>query len=199
MLRKFQECLNAVYTTVENDGSYAVSRRGRTLKLFFEKSNGRIDWLNNIDFPAKPYRDMADLWFCHRGFLEVWKSIEPYVAGYIVDPLIREVEIVGYSHGGAIAALCHEYVKFNRPEVEVSGLGFGAPRVVWGFPNERVLSRFEGFTVVRNGNDFITHLPPSIFGFRHVGRLLEIGESVRAVKDHYRQNYINALIAFEMS
>lgn len=199
MLRKFQECLNAIYTTVENDASYAVSRRGTTLKLFFERSNGRVDWLNNFDFPAKPYRDMPDLWFCHRGFLKVWKSIEPHVSGYILDPVIRKVEIAGYSHGGAIAALCHEYVKFNRSDVEVTGFGFGAPRVVWGSPNERVLSRFEGFTVVRNGNDFITHLPPSIFGFRHVGTLIEIGESEDAVKDHYPQNYIDALKALEMS
>lgn len=193
MLDKFNACINTVYTTVANDASYAVLLEDGVLKIFFEPSNGKEDWRNNFDFPAKPYRDMKNLWFCHRGFLKVWKSIEEHIARNILDPEVKKIEIVGYSHGAAIAALCYEYVKFNRPDIEVFGVGFGGPRVLWGFPNKRVLDRFEGFTIVRNGNDLITHLPPAIFGFRHVGTILKIGKSEGLIKDHYPQKYKEAL------
>ncbi len=189
----FSGCLKAKYTTVEDEGDYAVVRDGDTLTLYFEWSDGVVDWQNNFNFPAKPYRKMKDLWFCHRGFLKVWKSIEPYVAGEIADPSVKEINVAGYSHGAAIALLCYEYVRFNRPDVRVTGAGFGAPRVFWGFARKEVMDRFEGFIVVRNGRDLVTHLPPAIFGFRHVGVVMEIGESLGPIKDHYPERYTEAL------
>lgn len=199
---KMQECLAASYTHVENDGSFDVRRGleyGDTLVLRFQWSNGAEDWRNNFAFPAKPYRDMENKWRCHGGFLKVWKSIEPYVKAYILDPAVKHIEIVGYSHGAAIALLCYEYVKFNRPEVDVSGVGFGCPRVVWGRPSETVMKRFEGFVVVRNGNDIVTHVPPALFGFVHVGELLKIGEkSEGLIKDHWAQNYLKNLTGVEV-
>lgn len=177
MLNKFNKCVRAKYTHVENDGSYAVMREGDKLTLYFEKSNGLLDWINNFYFPAKPYRNMKNLWFCHRGFLKVWKSIEQYIAADIADPSISTIEIIGYSHGGAIAQLCYEYVKFNRPDVEVTGYGFGSPRLLWGFACKSVKERFKGFVVVRNGHDLITHLPPVIFGFRHICEIIKVSAS----------------------
>lgn len=194
MLGKFKNCLCAEYTHVENDGSYATRREGGKLYIYFEASNGKNDWKNNFMFPAKPYRKMKNLWFCHRGFLKVWKSIEPYIASEILDPEVKEIEIVGYSHGGAIAQLCYEYVKFNRPEVSVYGYGFAAPRVFWGFARKAVRERFAGFLVIRNCRDIVTHLPPVLFGFHHVAGVWTIGEkSDGLIKDHYPENYISAL------
>lgn len=194
MLHKFMQCISETYMTVENDGSFAVKKEGDALFLWFQCSDGLTDWINNFDFPAKPYRHMGDLWFCHRGFLKVWKSIEPYVASHINDPTIKNIEIVGYSHGAAVAALCYEYVKYNRPDVNVSGFGFGGPRVFWGFAHKRVLDRFKGFVLVRNSKDIVTHLPPAIFGFRHVGEILKIGRKSRGIIDDHRpESYIESL------
>lgn len=190
---KFVECMNAPYYHVENDGSYYFKRDGGTLKIFFEWSNGETDWRNNFDFPAKPYRDMSDKWYCHRGFLKVWKSIEPYLKDAILDESVKRIETVGYSHGAAIAFLCHEYCAFNRPDVELEGVGFGSPRVVWGYASENAKKRFEGFLVVRNGKDLVTHVPPAIFGFRHVNTVKEIGEHKGYIKDHFPDNYYLAL------
>lgn len=193
LLEKFNECLKAKYIHTENDGSYAVARSGDKLTLLFEWSNGKRDWLNNFDFPAKPYRDMKNLWFCHRGFLKVWKSIEPHLKDYIFDLTVTEIDIVGYSHGGAIAQLCFEYVKFNRPDVEVTGYGFGSPRVLWGLARKAVKSRFEGFKVIRNGKDIVTYLPPVLLGFHHVCEVVRVGESEGLIKDHYPERYKEAL------
>ena len=197
MLNKFKTCLNARYIVVENDGSYNIERKGDKLYIYFECSNGHVDWKNNFNFPAKPYRDMKNLWFCHRGFLTVWKSIEPHIAADIADPTVKEIEIVGYSHGAAIAQFCHEYVRFNRPDVEVVGYGFGAPRIFWGFTNKRVKERFKGFYVVRNGRDLVTHVPPVLFGFRHICEVIEIGEGKGLIADHYPDRYIRGLKDWE--
>lgn len=193
LLDAFKECLGMEYVQVENAGDYAVRREGDLLKIFFEWSDGNEDWKNNFDFPAKPYKDMENLWFCHRGFLRVWKSIEPYVVDAISDPDVRKIEIAGYSHGAAIALLCYEYCIFHRPDAVVEGVGFGCPRVFWGIVPKAVKGRFSGFKVVRNGNDIVTHVPPVLFGFRHVGELVKIGESVGLVKDHYPERYLENL------
>lgn len=207
MYKKFKECVSLTkkkkYIHVENAASYFTMRKqtknGDTLLIFFEKSNGLIDWKHNFYFPAKPYRDMKNLWFCHRGFLKVWKSIEPYIASEILDPKVKNIDIVGYSHGGAIAQLCYEYVRFNRPDIYVTGVGFGAPRVFWGFAKKAVKERFEGFVVVRNGKDLITHLPPVLFGFRHVGAVYKVGKCVgiTGIKDHYPERYLESLKLIE--
>ena len=197
MTNKFAACLRASYTHTEDKGSYAVKREGEKLTIFFEKSNGLLDWWNNFNFPAKPYRRMDNLWFCHRGFLKVWKSIEPYIKNDICDLSISTIEIIGYSHGGAIAQLCYEYVKFNRPDVIVMGYGFGSPRVLWGFACKSVKRRFEDFKVIRNGNDLITRLPPVVFGFRHVCEVVCIGKSEGPIKDHYPERYCRALQELE--
>ena len=186
------ECLKAKYTTVDNAGDFAIQREGETLKIFFEWSDGREDWRNNFRFlaiPCKPYKNMPLVWFCHRGFLKVWKSIEPHLKSHIMNLDVRDIEIVGYSHGAAIALLCFEYCTYHRPDIEVTGVGFGAPRVFWGIVPREVKKRMAGFRVVRNGGDLVTHLPPRIFGYRQLGRLEKVGSKKGPIKDHYPTEY----------
>ena len=126
LLRLFQKCVNCEYIHVENSGDYYIERQGSTLYIYLECSNGSTDWKNNLDFPAKPYKRMGrTVWFAHRGFLKVWKSIEDYLAPFIKDETIKKIVIVGYSHGAALAVLCHEYVWYNRPDLRDSIEGYG--------------------------------------------------------------------------
>ena len=186
----FEKVLNARYTHIEQEtASFATERDGTTLYILFEWSNGATDWRNNFDFPAKPYRDMKSLWFAHRGFLRVWKTIEPYLHKAIMDLTVDKIIIAGYSHGAAIALLCHEYCKFNRLDIPVEGYGFGCPRVAWGFLGETVKQRFDGFTVIRNRRDLITCVPPIWLGFRHVGNVKTIGRT-NPIKDHFSERYL---------
>lgn len=196
----FNDVLTAKYTHLEEEtASYCFAEHGNVLTIYFEWSNGKTDWKNNFDFPAKPYRDMADKWYAHRGFLKVWKAIEPHLEEVIKSPEIELINIAGYSHGAAIALLCHEYCKFNRPDCEVVGIGFGAPRVIWGFPNKIVKERFKGFYVVRNKNDIVTHVPPAVFGYRHPCEIINAsnGEKTNSVIAHYPQEYTKSLISCE--
>lgn len=191
----FCSVLNAEYTHLTDDASFAFQIDGKQLSILFEKSNGRTDWKNNFNFPAKPYRNMEDRWYCHRGFLKLWKSIEPHLAKHILNPKIDRILVAGYSHGGAIAQLCYEYCRFHRPDCHISGFGFGAPRVVWGWMKKRVKYHFLGFVLIRNKRDLFTHLPPLIFGYRHAGTVLTIGTESRygIIDAHHPENYIKEL------
>lgn len=189
------------YVHLENDASFYLERQGNTLHIYFEDSNGATDWKNNFKFAAKsvvsvkkPYKNMSDKWKAHRGFLGVWKTIEPYLQPYICDLTVNKIVIGGYSHGAAIALLCYEYCKYNRPDISenIEGYGFGCPRVVWGFVGKSVKERFNGFLVIKNGKDLVTHVPPALFGYRHVGNILKIGRNkgYRPIESHYPDKYL---------
>lgn len=199
----FRALLNAKYVHTENDGDFAIERKGKNIWFFFQWSNSKIDWKNNFDFPVKPYKDMGVKWYCHRGFLKVWKSIEPYIEEALQDQSIERVIVAGYSHGGAIATLCHEYVWFNRPDLRdrLTGYVFGSPRVYWGFKIKTVLKeRWKNLHIIRNGTDLITHLPPAIFGFKHVNEVTTLEPNsqtehtkIKSINYHYPDNYYSSL------
>jgi triacylglycerol lipase len=195
MKELYERILKAKYIHLDGDASYSTEREGDTLYIYFEWSNGKTDWKNNFDFPAKPYRDMQHKWYAHRGFLRVWKAIEPHLQEQINDASINRFIIGGYSHGAAVALLCHEYCKFNRPDAVTVGYGYGSPRVVWGFVRKAVKKRFEGFTVIRNSCDIVTRVPPVWLGYRHAGKVEHIGKGAKynAIEAHYSENYIAEL------
>lgn len=196
----FQALLNEKYIQLEEEtASYNCHMHSGTLYIFFEWSNGKTDWYNNLDFPAKPYRNMENRWYAHRGFLRVWKVIEDHLRPYIMDPSVKKIVIGGYSHGAAIALLCHEFCMFNRRDLEnrIFGYGFGCPRVLHGHLTRQVKKRFRHFFVIRNGRDIVTHVPPALFGFRHVGEMIVIGRDSRLcpVDAHRPENYTAALMS----
>lgn len=190
----FNKVMSVPYVHIEEESaSFYFDRVSvNTLDIYFEKSNGFTDWKNNFRFPARPYKsmDQGHVWFCHRGFLKVWKVIKPYIEEQLLDQKIRHVRVIGYSHGAAIAQLCYEYIKYNRPTtITVEGIGFGSPKVFWGFARKSVKKRFEDFVIVRHGRDLVTYVPPLIFGYRHLGKVIKVGKSRGPIKDHYPERY----------
>lgn len=201
MLRLFEKCLGADYIHTAEGGDYAIQAEGNTLFLLFECSDGREDWKNNFDFPAKPYKNMTPKWRCHRGFLRVWKAmrneLEIKVAEALKNnPYTAEIVCIGYSHGAAISVLATEnFAYLYGDKIKVSGYGFGTPRVLWGVVPREVGERLSRFVSVRNIPDIVTHVPPCVFGFRNAGAMVEIGGHGKysPVKAHYPEAYINEL------
>ena len=178
--------------TYEVDYKFEEDDDGRTLYIYFEPSDGNVDWRVNFAYWRKPYKDMAVNYRVHGGFLESWKLIADAIGAKIrevVEPEIdddghwnwkyKKIVIVGYSHGGALAALCHEFVWYNRVDLRdggVIGISFDGPRIYGGLWVPQALrERWAHFHVIRNANDLITHLPPVVFLFRHVGHLEKVG------------------------
>ena len=175
----FRRCVERRYIHVENAGDYATDRIGDVLYIYLQCSDGVTDWKNNLDFPAKAYtQGDAPHLFVHRGFLRVWESVKPHAVSLIADARTKSITCVGYSHGAALALLCYDFACRIRPQLapRTEGYGFGSPRVLWGMRTPAVQERFARFTVIRNLDDIVTHLPPAALGYFHAGNLLEIGE-----------------------
>ena len=200
MINLYRRCLDAEYTHTNEGGDYAIEVDGNTLYILFEWSDGAEDWKNNFDFPARPYKRMTDKWFCHRGFLKVWKAMRDEIENRVAEtleehPEITDITIVGYSHGGAMALFATEDMTYlYGDKFNVSGYGFGAPRVLWGYVPKAVRERISAFVTVRNVPDIVTHLPPKVFGYRDIN-ITEIGEKgkYKPIKAHYSSAYIEEL------
>lgn len=195
LLSLFDACLAADYTGSEGGVDMALRRAGRHLYVFFEHSNGSRDWKSNLDFPARAHTGACGEFYAHRGFLAAFATAQKRLAPAVSDKSITRITLVGYSHGAALALLATEYAFCTRPDLqeEIEGYGYGCPRVVWGRAGKESERAFARFTVIRNIDDIVTHLPPAVFGYRHVGKMLEIGARGRYTRtDAHRKESIRA-------
>ncbi len=201
LYKLFWRCLNIPYTSVESSGDFALERIGNSLYIYLEASDGGDDWQNNLDFVARPYKNMEGNWLAHGGFVKVWKSVEEYIADEILDKRYKKITVVGFSHGAALSVLCHEYAYYHRPDIRenIFGYGFGCPRVIFGRKSEEHKRIWKNFTVIRNIDDIVTHLPPSLLGFFHVGQLIEIGQHGKytRIDAHRPENILRELKIYE--
>ncbi len=209
--RLFNNCAYKVkYKQTGDSVNYAFVEGGRaTLYIYFQGSNSISDWVRNFLFGKKPYSDMTVSYRVHRGFLAAWEEVKSIIEAKITERELRDptkdeyddgyeqvmdyrwkhIIVVGYSHGAALAGLCHEFVWFHRPDLrqgDLEGYGFESPRFYAGFRVKKALEeRWKNFTVVRCNNDIVTHCPPAIFGYCHVGRLLKVKGDTSMVKNHH--------------
>ena len=196
---------------VDDDyNSYHTDRKYYKLYIYFQASKEKSDWKANFHFfktlrKRKPYNDMNVSYKVHSGFLACWKEVKDVIKEAIRDEDISGITIVGYSHGAALATLCHECCWYNRPDLRnnLLTLAFEAPRIYGGFKVKKELKeRWENCYVFRNKNDLVTHLPPRIFGFCDVGNLVKIGQQktygfMTCIRAHYPENVYQSLNEYE--
>jgi len=182
----FVNCINEPWQTIGLDTQYKILNN----TLYLQPSSSLSDWINNFDFPAKAYNGSNIKWYVHRGFLRVYKAAREQLLKVIIDNKINT--IVGYSHGAAIATLLHEDCIFNG--LNVFTYVFGSPRIVW-MPGKKILNRWDNFFRINNNGDLVSHLPPFLFGFKHVGTKINIGSKVfiPKIKYHEQSKYIDNL------
>ena len=194
----FVRCLRVPYIHLENGLDYSVCQDERGVELYLEASDGCADWLHNLDFPAAAScREGRAAFYAHRGFLRAHRALVPILDELLADPTLARLTIVGYSHGAALALLAYEYVGYRRPAITLAGVGFGCPRVLFGFRRREMQARLAGFLRVRNIDDIVTHLPPAAFGYYHVGEEITVGSRGRysATDAHRPENILHELVA----
>lgn len=191
-----KRCLAANYIHSSEGGDYAIEVDKNVLYVLFEWSDGKEDWRNNFDFPCEPYKDMNPKWYCHRGFLRVWKAIRDEVELKVAEEIKKNINIekiicVGYSHGAALSVLATEDLTYIYGNI-VNGYGFGGPRVIWGIVPKEVKERLKYFVSIRNIPDLVTHVPPMILGYRNAGTLIKIGEKGKysPIEAHFAEAYL---------
>ena len=166
----FEGCLQAPYKEAATGGGhYAFFKEGADVTVYFQHSVGREDWRHNLDFFAVRHTVGRERFYCHRGFLKVWRGMSEELTALVADARRRgagRVLCVGYSHGAALAILAVVHLKERFPNLRIQGVGFGTPRVLWGRVPEGVKAGSESLFAVRNPPDFVTHLPPALLGYR---------------------------------
>jgi hypothetical protein len=151
-------------------------RIGDKLLVDFSPTDNTVEsWLLNFMAWKKPYKRMARKWYVHRGFLKRWDDHKEEFASFF-DEGVKEVHISGYSQGGAVAVLAHEWVGFHYPQLTCYTTCKGAPRCISCFGLSKIKDRFAGVTRFEHRGDIVCHLPPSFFGYRHVGERVRVGK-----------------------
>lgn len=187
----FLKCLRGDYIHLDSV-SYAFLYEGAALTILFEDSNGAVDWYRNLDFAAEDYEGAL----VHRGFLSSFLTVEREIADALAPSRLRRVTVAGYSHGGALATLCHAYAYRARPDLRahLQTVTYGAPRVYRRAP-QGASAVFARLLRVENEGDIVTDLPPRAFGFSHVGTPLRIGAQGESTpfQAHTAESYLRAL------
>lgn len=212
----FKNCYSGIsYEQVGDGVNYAFVEDKERLYIYFQGSSQISDWVRNFLFKRRPYKDMEVPYKVHRGFLAAWKEVKDIIIAKITEKdndnsyKWKEIIIVGYSHGGSLAALCHECTWFYREDLRDSGIygyAFEAPKMYGGFKVKKELkNRWNHFFIFRTNHDIVTYCPPWIFGYCHVGTIIKIqgdtklvnNKLPKCIKSHFPEVVYDALVNFE--
>jgi len=201
LLELFKTCLDIPYECVGVDVNYAFKEcdKGKTLQIYFQCSNSRADWFANFFFPKKAY----GLFKVHRGFYECYYQCRNIILDKVYSKDYEEVIIVGYSHGSALVQLALQDIVWHFPNLKVEAYAFESPRCL-KVP-KRYRYYWDNLTRIEDNWDLVCHVPPKIFGFDDLGKLIKINGNTnlikkhipKCIKSHYPQVVINGLEKIE--
>ena len=133
----FEEIKNTIYKKSGDDVDWAVRifKDEKVVRLFFEASTTKRDWINNFNFPIKIYKKQESCLKVARGWGNAYKSCNDEIMNLLIavsdDYADYEVQIAGWSYGGAMAVLAAEDF-YYRTGKQASVYTFGAPKPIWG-------------------------------------------------------------------
>lgn len=151
-----------------------VDDKEKVVRLIFEESNGKRDWLNNLTFPVKPYKKQENVLWVASGWCNAYKSCNDEVQNAFIKELYAHddysPEISGWSYGGAMAILASEDFYF-RTKIKPVVITFGAPKPIFGKQSwKHVLESVEAIYQYADVNDCITIMPP-FPGYKHINKV----------------------------
>lgn len=154
-----------------------IDNEEKKVRLIFEESKGKRDWLNNLAFPIKPYKKQENtLWVAH-GWCNAYKSCNDEIQNAFIEALEEHNGyfpiICGWSYGGAMAVLAAEDFYF-RTKIRPNLITFGAPKPIFGKKSMKHIQDCCGvIKQYANVNDCVCNLPP-FPGYKHI-RKIKVG------------------------
>jgi hypothetical protein len=163
----------------DTQGTIYRSDPAKEFVLAFPGTMGDRDMLTNVIFFKKAWKSKGvKCTGCkvHTGFVIAWESVLDDVVNTLKQKRVKfpgyKVVVTGHSLGGALATLAYGSLK---------GLGFPVRAYVYGAPRvgnkatANYIDKLSGatdkklgdFLRITRGNDIVTQLPPSLFGFVH--------------------------------
>lgn len=175
----------------------------KTLSIYFQGSNSISDWVRNFLFT----KDCYGLFKAHKGFLMAYREARNLILDKVYEQDDKgdykwlKINIIGYSHGGALCQLALQDIYYHRPDIKdcILGYAFETPRAL------KVKKQFRFFwnnlITIRNNNDLITHLPPKIVGYTDLGTMIKVNgdtslvenKQPKCIKSHYPQCVLDGL------
>ena len=148
------------------DVDYAIVRYDdeKIIRLFFQGSRSKTDWLINFNFPVKAYKKQKNKLKYHSGWIKAYKSANDT----IMSELIKEsdiyqgysIEIIGHSLGGALAVYAAEDFNFRTGKKPML-ITFGAPKAVFGKKTkQRLIDSCSEIHQYVHKNDIVPKIPP---------------------------------------
>lgn len=176
----YKELLNQKYKKSGDcvDWSIVTSVKNKEIKLFFQGSTEKRDWINNFDFPSKVYKKQESVIRVARGWGNAYKSCNDIVMDALTNQINKYPEfsvlIIGHSYGGAMAILAAEDLYF-RTKKKSDVITFGSPKVVKdNATKDYIKSCVSIIQQYANVNDFVPMIP---FFFKQVNKI-EIDKKV---------------------
>ena len=179
---------------------YIRTNRKET-NITFRGTSSIRDWLTDLRFWKKkiPYNEVSPNIKVHSGFIDAYKSKNVRLKIHeIVKENVCKIKVSGHSYGAGLAVLCAIDLEYNFPNRDYEVYLFGCPRVGnKAFKDSYDKRIFKTFRVY-NGNDIVTKIPFALFGYRHVGIGIHVGDprvfGIWSFKDHNPQDYYRGIL-----
>lgn len=164
----FELIKNTEYIKTGDSVDYAIKEfpEEQRIRLIFQESDGNRDWVNNLKFPVKPYKNQENtLWYA-KGWAGAYKSANDEIMTNLISAINAnpdyDVEICGWSYGGAIALMAVEDL-FYRTGIKSIVTTFGGPKPLFGTKTrDYILSCCKEVNQYCHVNDIVPTLPPFI-------------------------------------
>lgn len=151
---------------------YKVDFEKEKITLVIRGSDDSKDWKKNFDYKKKEtfYGKV------HKGFYEMAYEIAKFISFKSTKyrRSLYTVDIIGHSMGGAVGKLLSIILEPCYKAITLITLG--EPRNT----NLSAAQYFNSLNTIKhiriiNGDDFVTHLPPCFFNYKHTGKKVFLG------------------------
>lgn len=177
---------NSKYQKVGKDVDFLVQEdiENKKIQLIFAESNSETDWKHNFQFPIKLYKHQKNRFWVASGWGNAYKSASLEIFKVLAEKINMhpyfEIEIMGFSFGGAMAVLAAEDV-FFRLNIKSNLITFGCPKVLFGKKTKEYFNKCcNSIKQYAHVNDIVTYCPPFL-GYTNIN-VIRLGNK-RTVKD----------------
>ncbi|NQT57356.1 MAG: lipase family protein [Bacteroidetes bacterium] len=152
-----------------------------TLHLVFrgtEAPKNKIDNDINWQYSLKPIFFQENPQFkAHKGMQDKYKGVYQDVHERIKSFNGSQIILIGHSAGGMIAMLAYLDLTRSYPDKQFSAVTFGTPRIFNRAAARELNDEKRKIFRFVTEKDFFPILPPALFGYRHTGTLIRLGEA----------------------
>ncbi len=170
-----------------------------TLWVVYRASDSKTDWALNgafsqaiVPFNRNPKEKFDRV---HAGFFASFMGLRTEVTAKVAASNCKNINVVGFSQGSAVATLCALDLQYNFRDKNVVYVGMGCPRVGNKVYKEKFNKYVKEFYMFRRGMDIVSYVPMLLMGFSEMIKPTRLGplKPYVSIFDHFPHRYLNDL------